>query len=141
MKWISILTHPVLVLTLFCLILISGEHIGGFYAMYILMALPHGGVHAIFALVGAALILFSYWKYKGASKYLIDPLMNVIGVFLLYFSLWLFFFSTWEYNDATFQQVAPVASLILFVLVSLGFLLRSIAGFAKGKPRSRNVLT
>ena len=141
MKWLNILTHPVLVLTFFCLILINGENIGGFYLLYILLALPHAGAHALLALAGVALLLFSYGKYKGASKYLIEPLLNVVGVFLLYLSLWLFFFKTWEYNDGTFRQVIPVASILLFVLISLSFLFRSIGRFAKSEPSNPNMLT
>lgn len=141
MKWINIITHPILVLVLFCGILISGEHFGGFYLMYILMALPHGGIHALIALLGIGLILLCYGMYKRKSQFAIDPLLNVLGVFSLYISLWLFFYNTWDYNEATFHQTIPVIILTLFIMISLAFLIRSIACFAKSKPDRRGLLT
>lgn len=134
MKLINIITHPVLVIISFCLILISGEHFGGFFLLYILMAIPHGGIHAILALVGTGLILFSYAKYKRESKLFIDILLNILGVFCLYASLLVFFYNSWDYNEGTFQQSVPLSSLALFGIVSLGFLLNSITRFAKIKP-------
>lgn len=133
MKTINILTHPVLVLSLFCLTLISGESFGGFYLVYILMALPHGGIHAVFALIGAGLILFSYGRYKRQSKYFIDPLLNILGVFSLYASLFVFFINSWSYNDQTFEQTVPVISFALFGVISLGFLIYSVMRFARPK--------
>jgi len=134
MKVIQILTHPICVLVLFCLVLISGENFGGFYLLYVLMALPHGGIHAILAVAGTAVLLFSYLKYGGKSVYFIDPLLNILGVFCLYLSLWLFFLHSWDFNQATFQQSVPIGSFVLFGLVSLGFLVRSVLRFAKPKP-------
>ncbi len=134
MKLINIITHPVLVLVSFCVILISGEHFGGFYLLYIMMALPHGGIHAVLALIGAGLVLFSYAKYKRGSKFFIDLLLNIVGVFALYGSLLLFFWNSWEYNDQTFQQGLPLFTIILFVVLSLSCLIYSIAQFARTKP-------
>lgn len=142
MKLINIITHPVLMITSFSLILISGEHFGGFYLMYLLMAIPHGGVHAVLALLGAGLVLFSYGKYKRQSRFFIEPLLNILGAFGLYASLWLFFYNSWEYNNGTFRQTVPLVSLALFGAVSLGFLVNSIARFAGAKPNgSAGLLT
>lgn len=134
MKLINILTHPVLVIISFCLILVSGEHFGGFYLLYILMAIPHGGIHAVLALIGSGLVLFSYAKYNRQSKVFIELLLNILGVFGLYASLWLFFYNSWDYNDGTFRQTVPLISFALFGAVSLGFLIGGIARFANAKP-------
>lgn len=142
MKTINILTHPVLVVSLFCLTLISGQSFGGFYLLYILMALPHAGIHAIFAIIGIGFILFSYGKFKRQSKFFIDPLLNMLGVFSLYASLILFFINSWSYNDQTFEQVLPVISFILFGISSLGLVIYSIARFARPKSdKSIGILT
>lgn len=141
MNWINIVTHPILVLILFCGILISGEHFGGFYLIYILMALPYGGNHAILALSGVALVLFSYVKYKRQSKFFFDPLLNILGVFSLFLSLLVFFYNTWNYNDGTFRQTTPIISLTLFCIISLGFLVRSVIAYAKSKPERQGLPT
>jgi hypothetical protein len=134
MKMLSVLTHPVCILTSFALVIISGEHFGGFYLVYLLLALPHGGIHAMLALSGAGLIVFSYARYKRQSKYFIAPLLNILGTFNLYISLLVFFYNTWEYNDATFEQTVPVVSLCLFVVLSLAFQLRGIILYSKIEP-------
>lgn len=134
MKLLTILTHPVLVICSFLLILISGQHFGGFYLLYLLMALPHGGFHAILALIGIGLLLLSYAKYNRENKFLIEPLLNVTGVVCLFFSLNIFFFRSNSYNDGSFHQAIPLLTLILFLVLSLGFLSYSIFRFAKFKP-------
>src|SRR6218665_639932 len=52
-KWIS---HPVVVCFTFCMIFVSGDHFGGVYLLYILMALPQGGLHAILAISGISIL-------------------------------------------------------------------------------------
>lgn len=134
MKLISLITHPVLVVTLFCLTLVSGQHFGGFYLLYIILALPHGGIHAVLALLGIGTLLFSYGRYQRQSKVLIEPLLNVLGVLLLYLSLYLFFLNSLHYNSATFEQPIPILSYVLFGVVSLGFLLYSTIRFGRQQP-------
>ncbi|MEP7375292.1 MAG: hypothetical protein ABI675_17965 [Chitinophagaceae bacterium] len=134
MKVIYILTHPVLVLSLFCTIMINGESFGGPYLLYVLMAIPHGGIHAILALTGAGIILFGYGKYHRQSKFIIDPLLNIIGTFSLYLSLLFFFYRSWDYNEGTFAQTVPLLSIALFGAASFGSLIWSVTRFAKTKP-------
>ncbi len=133
MKLLTIITHPFVVITLFYLILVSGEHIGGPYALYILLALPHGGVHAVLALLGTGLILLSYGKFHRQHKYLLEPLLNVFGVGSLLLSLYTFFVRSKGYNDGTFDQAVPLVSLALFGLAAIGFLLYSMIGYVKLK--------
>lgn len=134
MKLLTILTHPVLVICSFLLIMISGQHFGGFYMLYLLMALPHGGIHAILALLGMGLLLLAYAKYNRENKFLIEPLLNVLGVGCLFFSLNIFFIRSKGYNNETFNQAVPLISLGLFLLLSLGFLFYSVFRYAKAKP-------
>ena len=54
MKMIKLFTHPVVIIIAFLLILISGEHLGGFYLLYILLGLSHGAVHSLLAIDGMA---------------------------------------------------------------------------------------
>lgn len=122
MKIIKIITNPYLLILSFILILISGESFGGFYLLYILLALPHGGIHAILAVLGIGMLLFGFHKYKRQRIYRIESIFNIIGALLLFFSIFFFFYNDEGYNDATFQQVMPLVSIAIFSLLLISFL-------------------
>ena len=127
MKAIKIITHPLSLIISFLLILISGEHLGAFYLLYILLALPHGGIHSLLAVAGIAIILFCNYKYKMDFKYLIEPLLNILGATLLILSISLFFYNDKDhYNYSTFYQILPMISLVVFALLITGFLIKNI---------------
>ncbi len=64
MRILKIITHPYIVIISFFAILISGEGFGGFYLLYLLLALPYGGIHSLLALIGIVLLLVNYNKYN-----------------------------------------------------------------------------
>ena len=131
MKRLLMLIHPVVVLCLFATILISGEHFGGLYILYILMALPHGGMYSLFASFGAALLILSLIRYKPESGHFMGPLLDVFGIFSLYASLYTFFLESGGYNRSTFEQGIPFFTIVLFVLLSLTYLIVSISRFSR----------
>ncbi|MBN8877690.1 MAG: hypothetical protein J0I32_09110 [Sphingobacteriales bacterium] len=133
-KWIS---HPVIVCFTFLMILVSGDHFGGVYLLYLLMALPHGGLHSILAFIGIGILAVNYVRYRRESRYLFDPLLNVLGVFTLYASLWIFFFRSWEENNNTFEQSVPLITFILYVLCSLSSLIYSLYRLREAIPQKR----
>ena len=140
MKTFNILTHPVVLIISFLFILISGEHLGGFYLMYLLLALPHGGVHALLGLLGIALLMFSYVKYKRAYKGFVEPGLNIVSVCCMVLSLFFFFYRDKKgYNDGTFEQLVPQITLILFAVLSLLFIIKNIVGSSKKEPGHRNL--
>ncbi len=108
------------------MILISGESFGGFYLLYLLLALPNGGIHAILALLGIVLLLFSYHKFKRKKSYWMEPVINIIGAMLLVLSLFFFFFNDQGYNDSTFHQALPLTTIIIFSLLIISFLADNI---------------
>ena len=116
----DILSHPATVLISFSLIMVSGEHIGGVYLWYLLLALPHGGLYAILAILGAAGLL---WQSKG--RYL-HPYIRCAAVVFLYASLFIFFYRSWDYNEGTFSEVVPLVTMAGFVLASLSLIIRGI---------------
>ncbi len=135
MKTFNIITHPLLLIASFLFILISGEHLGGFYLMYILIALPHGGIHALLALTGIVLLVFSYSIYKRANKIFLVPTLDILGVCCLVFSLFFFFHRDKRgYNDGTFEQLVPQITLVLFSLLSLLFIIKNVARISKKSP-------
>jgi len=123
----NIITHPYIVVLSFFIIMISGQHLGGFYFLYLLLALPHGGIHSLFALFGIVLLLISYLKYKRKKIYLIESIVNVVAVILLILSLFSFFYNDKEhYNFGTFYEIVPQITLVIFLIVALTFLLDNV---------------
>ena len=127
MKIIKIITHPFSLIATFLLVLISGEHLGGFYLLYVLLGLPYGAVHSLLAIIGIGILLFSYYKYKMSYQKSLEPILNIGGSLLLMLSLYLFFRNDDErYNYSTFQQTVPLITLIILSIFLLTFLIRNL---------------
>ncbi len=127
MKAIKIITHPYTLIISFLLIMISGEHLGGFYLLYLLLALPVGAIHSLLALAGISVLLFNYHKYGRRKTHLIVPVLNIIGLLLLFCSIYAFFYNDKEhYNYGTFYQTVPLLTLIITGLIALCFLANNI---------------
>jgi multisubunit Na+/H+ antiporter MnhB subunit len=134
MKLWNLLSHPYLVITGFCAILISGEHWGGFYLTYVLLALPNGGLHALFAFAGILILLVSYHRFSANAS--LSFFLNLAGVLLMVASLFYFFRADPQhYNQATFQQWIPLCSLAFAAMSGGCLLLRTLGRFLAGcKP-------
>lgn len=122
----NIITHPFAVLISFMIVLISGEHVGGFYIIYLLMGITHGAIHSLLGMAGIALLvpgLLTPQRKQVSSIYL----LNIIGAVCMLLSLFLFFFNDeHRYNIGTFYQFIPFCTIILFCLLSLIFLAGNI---------------
>jgi hypothetical protein len=127
MKTVKILVHPVSLIICFLMIIISGQHLGGFYLLYLLLALPHGGIHALLGISGAILLLINhYWIKLSVNKY-VFIFINAVGSFLLAMSLYVFFINDKEhYNYGTFSQTVPLITLALFGIVFISFFINNI---------------
>lgn len=124
MKIINIIGHPVLVMSLYLLILISGESFGGFYLLYILMGLPFGAIHAVTALIGLCLVFIGYKIYRKKPS-LLKPFLYILGISTMIIALVLFFERSNGYNDATFYQTIPLITFILYSLSALCFIINA----------------
>jgi hypothetical protein len=123
MKVIKVISHPYILITVFLMILISGEHFGGVYLLYLLLGLRIGAIHSILGLMGIVLLLISNHRFQSEDKLSVRGTMDIIGCFLLLLSIYLFFSNDREhYNYGTFSQLIPLISLILFLTVSLLFI-------------------
>ena len=121
MKIYRILSNPYALIICFSLILISGEHWGGFYGMYILMGLMFGGVHSFLAVAGILVIAAGHNWLKGPV--FLQQLIKLVGVSLLFFSLYIFFTNDKEhYNWGTFEQTVPIITIIITSIVAICFL-------------------
>lgn len=124
MKFIQILGHPIVLASSFCLLLISGEHLGGFYLLYILLGLPFFAAHS---LLGAMAIVFVLLRTnaKLLKKNSISVTTSLTGAALMVSSIVVFFYSDKTgYNEGTFHQTVPILSFILFAFLLLCYLTR-----------------
>jgi hypothetical protein len=139
MKTIKFLFHPYTLVTGFLVIIISGEHLGGFYALYILLGLPHGALHSIIGVIGMLTLIITRQKYKDVKVYAVRYLANIVGVLLLFLSLFCFFYrDKSNYNVGTFYQTVPQIMLTFFSIISLGFIITNLNAAFK-IPRKVNL--
>jgi hypothetical protein len=134
MRVLKTIGHPVLVISLFLLILISGAHFGSIYLHYILLGLMGNVPHAWLAIGGLTAQLIGYKIYRNQSHW-IKPFCYLLGIALMALALYTFFIRSEGYNDATFEQIVPLISLGLFgscalcnVLLSLGQVFKLVQG-------------
>jgi nitrate reductase gamma subunit len=119
------------------MILISGEQFGGFYAVYILMALPFGGIHALLAIAAIIILLVNHVIPHRRISYL-RQVVNLIGVVLMFTSLYYFFINDKQhYNYETFQQTLPMFTLALTAFVATCFL---VANFMKARTKAMMIV-
>lgn len=100
---------------MFLLILISGEHFGGFYLLYLIMGLPFGAAHSFIALAGLTLLFLGYKLFR-KRLHPLKPALYLSGDTLLIVALTTFFLKSEGYNNSTFEQVIPLFSMGLFAL-------------------------
>ena len=135
MKLFRILSHPYLLLFCFSFMVISGESMGGFYILYILMGLLHGVLQSLLGFYGMLLLLIAHHLPLKQNVF-IRQVLNVAGVFLMAASVFFFFRNdTAHYNWATFEQSFPLFTLALTSIIAVCFLIGSF-----GKPQSKNDL-
>lgn len=140
MKFIKIFGHPVLVMSLFLLLLISGRSFGGFYAIYILMGLLVGSIDSIVSLVGLGIMLLGYKLFR-SHYHPVKSLLYIIGNSVMIFALVTFFKITKGYNDGTFEQTIPLISFGIYGVSVLCNLLLSVnLFFSKGIRGNDNSL-
>lgn len=138
MKVIKIFTHPFTLIISFFAIMISGEHLGGFYLLYILLALPYGGVHSLLALSGVLILLVNPYNYRRVNLYILKSIINIVGLALLLLSLFFFFHNDMQhYNYGTFYQTVPQITLIVFAVLALIFLIDNIISTSKNLSNKR----
>lgn len=133
MKPINILINPITLICSFCLVLISGEKMGGFYLIYLLMGLIGGYLHSFLAVAGVTAILAAdRFKENKTLRYL----FKLVGVLLLPLSLLLFFQNdTTHYNWGTFSRTTSQVTLVLFGFFWLGYVLKTVVSLIRQSLR------
>ncbi len=127
MKALKIITHPYTLIVSFGLIMISGEHLGGFYALYLLLALYYGGIHSLLGLAGVVLLIVSRNVNTRSKHSGLPIILNIGGALFMILSLLVFFYRDKDgYNYGTFAQAVPLISLSLFSIIVLLFIAKNL---------------
>lgn len=120
MKTLRTVLHPWVIISLYFIILITGESIGGVYLFYLLLALPHGLVHSILGFAGVVFILVGYYKVN--NNIIFRKFVLILGVACMCLSLYYFFHNdTQNYNYGSFNTPAFWITFLLFVVSALVF--------------------
>lgn len=121
MQKINPATLRLLVSVSYCCIMISGMHIGGPWIAYLLITLftaalyPLSFAYAILGIGGLVMYLIRTYNFLGGAW-----LQRLIGLSAMWLSLIVFFTSEGgAYNYSSFQEIAPLISLGLFVILTL----------------------
>ncbi len=122
-KNLSVILNPVIVVILFCCIIISGKSNGGLYIWYILLGLSHGAVHSLLGAAGLLLVMLGNLPKAPFTK----SAINIAGGLLMAISLGYFFMQPGgSYNWQTFQQPLPLFTMVIFTVIIVGFMMKTI---------------
>lgn len=121
MKILRTILHPWIIISLFFIILITGESIGGVYLFYLLLALPHGLVHSILGFAGVISLLVGYYRINNDN--LFRKTLLILGVICMCLSLYYFFHNDrHNYNYGSFNTPAFWITFLLFFVSALVFI-------------------
>lgn len=119
LKWIG---NPYLFVSLYLLLIIEGDHFGGFYLVYLLLAIPHGLSYSLLSIAGIAILLWGAHRNGGLRLLLV-----VSGLSLMIIALTVFF-STGNKNDS-FLPGIPLLSFILCGISACAMLLNYFTSY------------
>ena len=133
MKVIRWIGHPIIFICVYLLLITEGVNFGGFYMLYLLLALPHGALYAALAIVGIAFIIIGF-NLSRVNK-AIKPILYLLGLLSMILSL-LNFFATGDQTN-TFKSTVPLISFILLRICGLFFFIYTLSLFEK--PQSKRM--
>ena len=129
MKFIKILTHPILLIISFSMIIIIGQKFSGFYIMYVFMALFELHIHAVWAFIGAILLAVGHQRKENDKA---KGMISITGSLLLVLSVFTFFYNDKDhYNWDTFNQARSLISLGIFGMFWIVFVIRNMTSIMK----------
>lgn len=132
MKMIKWIGHPVIFICVYLLFITEGQNFGGFYLLYLLLGLPHGAFYAILATIGMITIIIGF-NIDTVKVSKIQPLLYLIGLFLMIWSLFNFF-ATGD-QTATFRWAVPTTTFVLVCISGLCFFIYTLFLFHRPLPK------
>ncbi|SHF16698.1 hypothetical protein SAMN05444008_105203 [Cnuella takakiae] len=119
-------SSPYLVIVCFLTLIISGEHVGGFYFLY-LIAAPVFSITKLSCSFGLLLLLFLHHFVNWRKHSTVKVLGNITGVVLLFASVYYFFKESGSYNySGTFNQTVPIITFWFTGIVAATFILFNV---------------
>jgi hypothetical protein len=111
MKFSQFLSHPLLQVISFCIILVGSPYFGGPYGFFIYRALLEGYTFAIIGITAILLTLLSiFFPLRGY--------IQLVGLLLMIISLGVFFLSSQNFmNASTLKELIPLLSFLFFITV------------------------
>lgn len=142
MKILRIVGHPITVLCMFLLLLISGEGFGGFYLIYVLLGLTGLASHSVLAVAAIAFLVAGYNIPKG-NFLIAKPILYIVAVVIMNWALFTFFRDSKGYNDSTFEQGVPMTTFVLFGLCAFCNICLAVAAIVRisGKGKDQYKLS
>lgn len=137
MKLFHILSHPYTLITCFSFMIISGQSMGGFFIMYILLGLLHGVLHSLLGFYGILLLVIGHHLSLKRNVF-IKQGIKLAGLSLMFASVFFFFSNdSAHYNWPTFSQGLPMFTLVFTAFIAVCFLL-GIFGMPQPKGSAKH---
>lgn len=127
-SFVKIVSHPLVILFSFLLLIIEGEQISGFFFQFLLTGNVWIKNFSIVGIIGLS-VLFSSVLLRSNKFNTIRSYLSIIGVIMMILSLILFFAGDkTRYYFKTFHLTLPVLLLVFFVIISLVSIIRNFYG-------------
>lgn len=109
----KILSHPLMQLFSFCVILVGSAYFGGPYIWFLYHAVQEVYAYAVFGCLALAITVAAIF-FRGRGQ----AVLQFIGACVMVLSLLIFFFSSAHFmNMYVYRQVLPLLTLGVFVAV------------------------
>ena len=113
MKLTQLLSHPIIQVISFCIIIVGSPNFGGPYGFFLYHAVQEGYIYAIIGIAGIVITLTGLISKENAIT------IQFIGATLMVISLLVFFFSSEHFmNMYAFKDVLPLLTLFLFIAIA-----------------------
>ena len=135
MKAVKIVGHPIFFLCSYLLFITEGQSFGGFYMIYLLVALPHFALYAVLAVLGIAGVIIGY-NFLTYERKISKFVVSLIGFLLMVLSL-IDFFMTGD-QSRTFQLKLPTITFVVLSICCFGFITNLFLEFKHVSNRKTN---
>ena len=119
MKFIKWFGNPYVFISLYLLLIIEGDNFGGFYLIYLFLAIPHGLLYAILSAAGIVLLICGC-----VTKLPFKRIVIIIGLALMVTALFIFF--SRGNKQETFAIGLPLLTFIIWIASGIALLVTRI---------------
>lgn len=136
MKIILMVGYPLVLLTLFFLLVFEGASFGGFYVVYMLLGLKNSAPFSLWAATGTGMVLGSFLASQHGDRPW-KSFVAILGIVLMVVSLFLFYESVTDAGSGKLTlMIFPVClfglSGICFLITHVSYVAHKISNSGKG---------